>query len=118
MIDVITYCPDITLLLPEVAEKFPEKVDLDSHQFLIAKTPTVRNGLKTMSLVRCVDQAELDDLQSLDNLEILGSFDDVFADPDKLTKYESVYDRTPQTHIDDEGNEYTHAPPERFGGFA
>lgn len=45
-------------------------------------------------------------------------YDQVFADPELLAIYDSVYDRTPRTYTDDDGVEYTATPPAKFGVMA
>jgi len=72
--DLVTYCSDTVALLAEVAAKFPDKIVKDSANsptsWLVTKTPTVRNGLETLSVVR-VNPAELADIKTLTSLKIL-----------------------------------------------
>jgi len=87
--------------------------------FLVTKIPTVKHssGTKSLSLVRCINDQELTDLSSLTHLQVLGTYDEVFSDPIKLAKYDSVYDRSSVT-IEMDGVEYTHTPPDKIGVFA
>jgi hypothetical protein len=119
MIDVITYCPDPSLLVAEVAEKLPHYLTEDG-EFCVDKVPVVHtsNGTATLCLVRCRDEEEIQLLSSLSSLEVLGTYDQVFADPALTAKYDSVYNRSPKTYTDEEGNEYTVTPPNRIGEFA
>lgn len=117
--DIITYCTDTDALVSELESKFPDLINVEDSEnpsFLVDKTPTVRNGNKTMSLLR-VDEDRLTDLKTLENLEILGTFEEVFEDSEKKTIYDSVYVRE-YTYIDIDGITQTGSKPERFGGFA
>ncbi|MET4817748.1 hypothetical protein [Endozoicomonas lisbonensis] len=56
-----------------------------------------------------------DTLASLEHLEVLGTYEQVFSDPGKLKKYNSVYDRTPQEIICPETGEVSlYIPPDKF----
>jgi len=71
--DLITYCSDTVALLAELEAKFPDKVVKDSagnSAWAVTKTPTVRNGVETLSIVR-VNSAELADIKTLTSLKIL-----------------------------------------------
>lgn len=119
MKDVVTYCPCPVKLVDELTVRFPEKLT-EGNDFIVVKTPTQntdRTGSPTLALVRCVAEQDEIDLGSLTALEVLGTYGEVFSDSAKLAKYDSVYDRTPQTYTV-EGVEYTHTPPDRFGEFA
>ena len=119
MKDVITYCENIPAMVAEIAEKFPERLSEDG-KFLVTKIPTVvvRSAGKSLCLVRCLDDQEYADLDSLENLEVLGTYEEVFSDPEKLAKYDSVYDRSPRILHDDKGSQYTYTPPDKIGVFA
>jgi len=117
--DIITYCTDTDSLVLELESKFPDLINVEDSEnpsFLVDKTPTVRNGNKTMSLLRVTD-GRLAELETLDNLEILGTFEEVFEDAGKKAIYDSVYVRE-YTYIDIDGITQTGSKPERFGGFA
>lgn len=117
--DVVTYCPDTEALLVEVAEKFPELLfqnEDGTSSFLITKTPTVRKGKETLSLVR-VDN--LDVLNQLNTLQVLGDYNTVFADKAKKKIYNKIYPiPSPVTYTDSQGNEQTYTPDPRFGVFS
>ena len=117
--DVVTYVEDVSIFVIEITEKFPERLSEDG-KFLVTKIPTVKHtsGTKSLCLVRCMTEQELTDLSSLTSLEVLGTYDEVFADPIKLAKYDSIYDRTPYTYTDEEGNGYEVTPPDYIGVFA
>ena len=58
-------------------------------------------------------------LADLDSLQVLGTYEEIFADPDKLALYDSVYDRTEKTTVDPETGEVsTFKPPDKIGVFA
>lgn len=116
MNDVLTYCPDTAALVTELQEKFPERLYIDegtgSVSYLIAKTPTVRKGNETLSLVR-VSDADLADMRSLSKLTVLGTYEEVFSDPFLKDVYDRVYPRT--VVVIDGGEELT--LPEKIGEF-
>jgi hypothetical protein len=111
MIETITYCKDTKALIAELKEKYPDFVY--EGKFGIDKTPVVKNGSETMSLVM-IDE---DMLNSLISLENLGTFEEVFADSKKKAIYDRIYPREFK-YKDLDGNEQTGLKPERFGGFA
>ena len=95
---------------------------LDS-KFILDKTATVRNGDETLALVRCRDgdkgepptEAMLD---SLDSVQVLGTWEEVQADPKARAIYDRVYPRTPVKWTDEGGVEHTSTPPAEIGRFA
>jgi len=119
--DLITYTTDTAALVAELQEKLPKYIHIDSNDnpiFLIDKTPTVRNGTETLSLIRLTDEKYNELLSAeLTNLTILGTFEEVFADPDKREIYDRVYIQTVHL-LDLDGNDITVNLPERFGAFA
>jgi hypothetical protein len=118
MIDVLTFCLDRTKLGPEVAERFPEKFDMETGKFLVTKIPTRKNGINSLCLIRCRDQGELDQLGEIQALQVLGTYEEVFADQSKLAKYDSVYDRSPRMIVMEDETSYEYIPPDYIGVFA
>ena len=119
MTDIITYCIDTAALVAELQEKLPDLIDIkdpENPRFCVDKTPTIRNGNKTLALL-LVDDNQLTELETLDSLQILGTFEEVFEDPEKKAIYDSVYIRE-YTYIDENGDEQTGLKPEKFGVFA
>jgi len=138
---LITYSPDITKLLLEVEAKMPEYLIRAEPVkpakigkpigFAITKTPTVRKGNKTLSLVRCtVDEAKL--LASLKSITVLANIPAIdglspTAHSDKLlaamsktgrATYDSVHDQKPVTTTLPDGTQHTHTPSPHIGSFA
>ncbi len=113
--DLITYCNNTDDLIAELELKFPQYVNVENKQFLIDKTPTIRFENETMSLVRVNDSYIINDLESL---QVLGTFEQVFADPQKKEIYDRLYPRTPEVWLDENEVEHTYIPPEEFGKFA
>ena len=126
MRDVIVYCRDTAALVAELREQLPERLseeDEGNPVFILDKTPTVRNGDETLSLVRCRDgdPGEPDtevQLNSLESVTVLGTWEEVKADPTKKAIYDRVYPRTPIVWTDDDSVEHTTIPPEEIGRFA
>ncbi len=119
MNDLISYCPDIEKLRKELKDK--GYVDEDDNPVfpLMNHTPIQEaNKPETITLIRCVNQADCDVLNSFTSLEVLGTYDEVFADPDKYAKYSSAYPHDETTETDpDTGETTTITPPKKFGVF-
>lgn len=108
MIDVITHCQN-------TAELRDELTALGFDTIPLTKTPSQRNGQETLALCRV---QSLDDLAPFECLTVLGTYDEVFADPDKRAIYERIYPTDPVTYTDEGGETHTYTPPEKFGVFA
>jgi len=122
MPDIITYCEDTQALIQELKEKYPNRIykdeNSDDYTFIVNKTPTIRNGNKTLSLLR-VTEEEYEMIQNLDSLEILGTYDEIFNNEEKLSKYKSVWDyETPIEYTEEDGTVRQYYRPKKFGVFA
>ena len=125
--DCITYCPDTQALMAEVAKVAPDRIIEDEQGnpvgFAIDKTPTIRNGNETLSVVR-VNDDDLAVLKKLTSIKILAEVPaggDLLAAMKKTDRaiYDKVYPRTPVDITDEQGNvigQYT--PPALIGSFA
>jgi len=124
--DLITYCPDTAALMAEVGELFPERLMLDSDDapvgFSIDKTPTIRAGLETLSIVRVTadDLVKVKQLSSLTILSEVEAYGDLLADMDGPAR--AIYDRVhtrPIIEVKDEAGNVTGTTqsPELIGGF-
>ena len=124
--DLITYSPDVTALLTEVAAKMPEYLIEDDQGnpvgFAVTKTPTVRKGNETLSVVRCTaDEVTL--MKTLTSVKVIA---DVPAGGDLLAAmkaanrkiYDRIHDQTPQTVTLPDGSTQTITPPALIGQFA
>jgi len=134
MRDIITYSPDVTKLLPEVVATLPDYVIKDENAkpvgFAVTKTPTVRKGNETLSVVRCT-AAEVKLLKKLKSITVLA---DVPMGGDLLkamsktgrAKYDAVYNQNPKPVLDDKGKPLLdnngkpvmYTPPALIGTFA
>ena len=125
--DCITYCPDTQALMAEVAKVAPDRIIKDEQGnpvgFAIDKTPIIRNGNGTLSVVR-VNDTDLAVLKKLTSIKILA---EVPAGGDLLkamTKadraiYDNVYPRTPVDITDEQGSVVgQYIPPALIGAFA
>lgn len=109
MIDLLTHCTDTAALREALEAEGLERIPL-------CKTPTVRGDSgETLALVRVADPAEIERWPCL---HVLGTYDEVFADPEKLAIYDRIYPRTPVAWVDEDGTEHTYTPPDKFGVFA
>lgn len=119
---LITYCEDTNALIAEVVSKYPERMDITDPTdafFNIIKTPTVRNGMLTLTAVLSQSPLEEEMLKSLSTLEVLGTYDDIFSSSSLDTKYQLVYPySTPITFVDEEGNTQSYYRPQKIGEFA
>lgn len=115
MKDVITYCADKGSLIAELRSVYKtaddEPVTLD-----VIKTPVIYKDGHSLSLVRVLTDEDQQKL-NLNNLEILGTYDEVFSDPAKMALYESVYSTQPYEVEDEDGTKQTITPPKKFGVF-
>lgn len=119
---LITYCTDTDALAREIAVKFPTRLDVSDPSdviFKVVKTPTIRKDNLTLTAVMSQSPEEEAMLSSLDNLEVLGTYEEIFASPTKDAKYQSVYPYSKTiTSIDELGNTVTYKRPKKIGDFA
>jgi hypothetical protein len=126
MRDLITYCDDTTALMAEVEATMPERIQKDDKGnavgFIIDKTPTVRKGSKTLSVVRCTAE-EAKQLASLKHITVLANVSaggDLLAAMSKTGRatYDSIHDQMPREITLEDGTTVTITPPELIGAFA
>lgn len=86
----------------------PEIFNSEESMFRGSKTPFHTNGTYFMCLVRVETEEDIPE-----GCAILGTYDEVFTDPDKRAVYDSIYIRE---YLNEEGE--TCLKPERFGEFA
>lgn len=127
MLDVITYCPDLDALRAELLAADSPYITVDEEtgkaSFAVTMTPVQKRGKESIALLRVSD---LSAVEAITSLQVLASapaggtaaFDALFTDPDATAIYDRVYDQTPTTYVDDEGNTITTQPPRIFGVFA
>lgn len=113
--DLVTYCSDTEALIAEVKEKIPNRED--SGRFIIEKSPTIRKDNETLALVR-VNAKELDQLNQLESIQVLGTYSEIFNDSNKKEIYDRIYPLRELTYLDEEGNEHTQVEDRRFAIFA
>jgi len=126
MKDLLTYSKNVTLLLAEVEAKLPAYIIKDEQDkpigFAITKTPTVRKGNATLSVVRCTaDEVAL--IKTLTTLTILAEVTmggDLLKAMTQANRklYDIVHDQTPQTITMADGTTHTYTPPELIGAFS
>ncbi len=110
-------------VIAEMAEKHPTRIDLTDPEkptFLVDfATKYIFNGSETL-VAMYVDTADQDytDMVAMESVNVLGTYEDIFSDPDKCDIYDRVYDQTPVEFDDEECGPMTFTPPERFVVFA
>lgn len=107
MKQVLTYTADTTALLAEVEEKYPRLVTTNedgSKNIRFHKLNTSRrNGELTLNVVILTNgMAEV--LDSLTTLQVMGTYEEVFADETLTALYKTVHDFTVSNGVDEEGN--------------
>lgn len=137
MIDAIIYVEKFSELVAYLNENAPETLARDENDSLtmppnvtaFARTPAVVNGDKLLVYCRFTDE-QATQWRGTSGVEILAEapyqgretgnvvYDQLFADLDATTKYDSVYDRTPREVDDGEGETITITPPDKFGVMA
>ena len=117
MIDILIHIPNYEELINELKIKAPELLNEDQGVWIYTWCPSVINNGEVLTLVR-VEAEFLNIAEQLGSAVALGTYDDVFGDPDLREIYDRVYDQTPTTWTDEEGVEHTVNKPEKFGVFA
>ncbi len=118
--DLISYCDNIETLRAELIDK--DYIEEETNKPILPlhnKTPIQNmNTPKTVTLIRCVSDEDIELLNTFDSLEVLGTKKQVDIDHDKTVKYESVYSRDPIISTNSEtGEEFTYTPPKWHGDF-
>lgn len=118
---VITYTTDIPAFMAELEAMAPTYVITDedgNKTSTIGTTPVVKNENGSLALSMVSDD-ELAFLAAMTTIESLGTYEEMFANPDALAKYKSVYPYdVPVTYTDEDGGEVSYMRPEKIGEFA
>ena len=100
--DKVIYTDDFEALKERILDK--------DNPLIFAHTPFKVNGNEAISLVR----GEIPD-----GVEVLGTYEEIFADSDLNSRYKSIWDYEEELTVDDgEGGTYTHYRPKKIGEFA
>lgn len=136
-IDAILYVPDSNVLIGYLDTHFPDQLERDDQGAVtqppvvigVARTPPLINGKSWLVYAR-LREDEVQQWRSAPCVEVLAEapyqgsttadavYAALFADEEATAKYDSVYDRSPQTVDDEEGGTITITPPARFGAMA
>ena len=117
--DLLTYTENLPALKTELVEK--GYVTEEGNPYLPISMTPIQYGdeLHSVTLCRTCSEEERELLNSLQYLEVLGTKEEVSADPDKTAKYLLCYSREPYTLTDPETKEeITITPPYWHGEFA
>lgn len=122
--DVIAYCADTAELIAEIESIDSSYIYTDENgdkSIMATKTPTIRNGLETLSIVRNlpISAAQLVTLQIIGHIEytetgpvrVMGT--ELISQADAEAIYDRIYPRTPI----DTGDGVMWTPPDLFGAF-
>ncbi len=122
----IIYCSDTAVLPDQLlsAGFFHEDLDENGKTIKRPHLPVETEGVsvdrdgKRLTCVLVTPEQE-NPVNAVDCLSVLGSYEEIFASPQRLAIYDSVYDRSPHEWEDPEtGETVTVTPPDRFAAFA
>ncbi|WP_448216295.1 hypothetical protein [Endozoicomonas sp. 2B-B] len=117
--DLLTYTSNLPALKQELIDKGHS--DEDGNPVLNICMTLVQHGgeLHSVTLCRTSTNEEREMLNSFTHLEVLGTKEEVDADPAKTAKYEKAYSRASVTMTDpDTQEQVTYTPPHWHGEFA
>lgn len=126
MIDCVVYISDIAKFRESVMGVSPDRISEEGKVEGVTSTPSVSDGVSSLSYVRLHDQRELDFWSEFEEVTFLGSAEYVgegtsdavysFLDTDEAaTKiYDSLYSRDPREVLVS-GEIMTITPPKYFG---
>ncbi len=118
---VITHVTDSEAFITELEELAPSyiyKKEDETKGWTIQHTPLVKNENGSLALSALTD-GELAFINSMTTIKSLGTYEDLFANPESLATYKSVYPYdVPIEYVDDEGKTRTYMRPEKIGVFA
>lgn len=110
--DKISFCGDLEAFKQELKDKGYFDSESGNYTHGMTLTPIIVNGNSSLSLVR-------GDIVAFDNIEILGTYDEIFADTALDAKYKSVYPYDVAIEFTDEaGVVQSYMRPQKIGEFA
>lgn len=130
--DLITYTPNITQLRLDIAAIANAVADPDNPhpaqricsddtesgiRLLLTKILTIKNGNASVSLVRGIPETVIESITSMEVIGWIENSEYKFKSGGQA-KYESVYNTTERSYVDDDGNSQAYLPPYKIGGFA
>jgi len=136
MIDAILRVADFPALVAHLDAQHPGMLQRDEAGALVqppvvtgfVRTPaTTLDGGQSLGVYARLRSREVEKWRGMPGVQVLAEapfegrgtaqavYDQVFADPELLTIYDSVYDRSPRTVDDGEGGTMTITPPKWFG---
>ncbi len=126
MKDEILYCSDLTQLKQEFkdAGMYDEENMTYTHGNYLTPIKVNATG-QTLALVKGNKLEEFDTngvslgMPEFPSLQSLGTYEEMFANPDRLALYKSVYPYDiPLTYMDDDDVEQSYFRPKKIGEFA
>ena len=119
--EILLFCENIDALRAELNKSNYVDEETGKPVFPFANRTPVQKGNQPHTICNALieSDADIDWLESFDSVEILGTYEEVFADPDKYAKYKLAYPHDPVEVTDPEtGEKTTYTPPKKFGVFA
>ena len=90
----------------------------DPYLPVSSKGMTVKANNQCLVCVLVTDY-DRNKIESISSLSILGSYKEIFSNPEKEAIYSNIYDRSTVTMIDEEtGEKSTYTPSDKFAVFA
>ena len=117
---VITYCKNTDTFIKELELLAPQYIVVEDGKksWIIQTTPIVKNANGSLAMSILTDE-ELLFIGSMSTIQSLGTYEELFANPEALTLYKSVYPYdVPLNSIDTDGNQIEYYRPDRIGEFA
>jgi hypothetical protein len=116
---VITYCKDTKAFMDELPDSYKVK-DGEGNVtgWNVQTTPVIKNENGSLALSILTDE-ELAFVKTMKSIQVLGTYEELFANDKALAIYKSVYPYdVPISYKDMDGNTKQYFRPQKIGEFA
>lgn len=119
---IITYVADTAAFIEELEALASSYVYTDegtvTKKWTVQHTPVVKNENGTLAMSMLTDD-ELLFIGNMNSIKSLGTYDELFANPENLAIYKSVYPYdVPLSYTDEDGTVVEYYRPQKIGEFA
>lgn len=118
---VITWVKNVDEFIAELETMAPSYITTDEDgkkSCTIQTTPIVKSANGTLAMSILTDD-ELAFIATMTTMKSLGTYEELFSNPDSLALYKSVYPYDiPLSYVDEEGNTVEYMRPFKIGEFA